>query len=103
VSLARRIRVFLAFQDCVTLLFLFFVLSREVVISFRKLLLVCGTKLASDDTKVAGMLWIVFVTVAGLVAQVQTWPFASEQLPMHECVLHYASCLRLKRACSLNR
>ena len=54
-------------------------MAAQVIISFRKLLLVCGTKLASDDTKVAGMLWIVFVTVAGLVAQIQTWPFASER------------------------
>lgn len=48
----------------------------EVVISFRKLLLVVGTKLSSEGSVVPATLWNMCVTVAAFGMQVCTWPFA---------------------------
>ena len=55
----------------------------EVIITLRKLLLVCGAKLFSKENKSPGALWIVSVTVCSLVAQVQATPFASALLHHH--------------------
>lgn len=49
----------------------------EVVISFRKLLLVCAARLFTKENRVPGALWVVSVTVCALVAQVHASPFAS--------------------------
>eukprot|EP01043_Picozoa_sp_COSAG02_P129645 COSAG02_NODE_67240_length_253_cov_0.844156_1_plen_67_part_10 len=58
----------------------------EVVISFRKLLLVCAARLFTKANRVPGALWVVSVTVCALVAQVHalrfppiyTWPGVSD-------------------------
>jgi hypothetical protein len=55
----------------------------EVLISFRKLLLVVGTGL-SDGHVVASTLWNVFVTVLAFGAQVWTWPFANNDANLAE-------------------
>ena len=59
----------------------------EVAISFRKLLLVCGTKLSSGFV-LAGVLWNLFVTIAATIAQVKCSPFANDDANLAEiCML----------------
>ena len=58
----------------------------EVCISFRKLLLVVGTKLSTNKTVIPATLSNVFVTVAAFGMQISTLPFAELDANIAECL-----------------